>query len=93
MPNPLHVVKKPIITEKATREADESNRHAFLVDRAASKTQIKAAIEELYSVHVERVSTQIRKGRLRRFRHGYVQESPTKKAVVTLRQGDAIELF
>jgi len=93
MKNPLYVIKKPIITEKATHCADEHNRHTFLVNRRATKTAIKHAVEELYSVRVVEVSTQVRKGRRRRMRHGYVQESETKKAVVKLHPEDSIELF
>ncbi len=93
MKNPLHIIKKPLVTEKATNEAAEHNRHAFLVDRRATKPQIKQAVEELYGVRVVGVSTMVRKGKLRRYRYGYVQETPTKKAVVKVHPEDTIELF
>ncbi len=91
--NPVHVIKRPLLTEKATFDSNETNRHAFLVDRRARKDEIKSAIEELYGVRVMKVSTQVRKGRLRRFKYGYVKSSPTKKAIVKLHPEDTIELF
>ena len=91
--NPLHVVKKPLITEKGTHNGGEFNRHSFLVDRRASKDVIKSAIEELYGVRVVGVATQNRKGRRKRTRFGYVIESTTKKAVVKVHDDDTIELF
>lgn len=93
MKNPLHIIKKPLLTEKNTYHSGEFNRHAFLVDRGARKDEIKRAIEELYNVKVVGVSTQNRKGRVKRTRFGYVQEPTVKTAVVKLRDGDAIELF
>ena len=91
--NPLYIVKKPLLTEKCTFQAEANNRHAFLVDRRARKNQIKAAIEELYDVRVLRVATQNRKGGRKRTRYGFVVEATTKKAVVKLHPDDTIELF
>lgn len=91
--NPVHVVKKPLLSEKGTHVADLYNRHSFLVSKTASRDEIKAAIEELYGVRVLGVNTMVRKGKRRRLKYGYVQESPTKKAVVKLHPDDTIELF
>jgi len=91
--NPTHVIKKPLITEKNSFHMSEFNRYAFLVDRRARKDEIKAAIEELYNVSVVGVSTQNRKGKTKRTRFGYVTEPVTKKAIVSVKEGDAIELF
>jgi len=91
--NPLHVIKKPLLTEKNTFHSSEFNRHSFLVDRRARKDEIKAAIEELYKVRVLGVATQVRKGRVRRTRFGYVQEPVFKKATVKLHPDDTIEMF
>jgi len=91
--NPTHVIKKPLITEKNSFHSSEFNRYTFLVDRTARKDEIKAAIEELYSVRVTGVATQNRKGKTKRTRFGYVQEPVTKKAVVAVHPDDAIELF
>ncbi len=93
MKNPVHVVKRPLLTEKSTFLANEHNRHAFLVAVDARKTEIKAAVEELYGVRVLKVSTQNRKAPMRRLKYGYVPGKTTKKAVVKLHPDDAIELF
>lgn len=93
MKNPLHVIKKPILTEKNTYHSGEFNRHSFLVDRRARKGEIKQAIEELYGVRVLGVATQNHKGRVRRTRFGYVKEPVVKTAVIKLHPDDAIELF
>ncbi len=93
MKNPLHIIKKPLLTEKNTFHSSEFNRHCFLVDRRARKDEIKAAVEELYNVRVESIATQNRKGRIRRTRFGYVQEPVVKTAVVKLHADDTIEVF
>ncbi|MEM8757085.1 MAG: 50S ribosomal protein L23 [Planctomycetota bacterium] len=87
-----YVVKKPILTEKSTA-AMEEGKYTFLVDRTATKVDVKRAIEQLYGVKVEGVATQVRKGKVRRYRYGYSTEASTKKATVTLAEGAAIELF
>ncbi len=93
MKNPTHVIKKPMVTEKGTFQSGEFNRHAFLVDKRATKDQIKLAIEELYSVRVESIATQNRKGKRKRTRFGYIIEPTTKKAIVKVHKDDTIELF
>lgn len=87
-----YVIKKPLLTEKSTAQM-ELGQYAFEVDRRASKTAIKEAVESLYGVKVAGVQTIVRKSRERRTRFGYVKPSPTKKALVRLREGDVIELF
>ncbi len=89
----LYVIKKPLLTEKNTFAMNEQSRYSFLVDRRASKTQIKAAVESLYGVKVAGVNTQVRKGKTRRLRYGVVDEPTTKKATVRLQEGQKIELF
>lgn len=87
------VIKKPILTEKHTFWSNEANRYAFLVDRRATKTDVKRAIEELYRVKVLGVNTQIRKGGSRRTRFGYVVNKPEKHAMIKVHPDDRIELF
>lgn len=87
-----YVIRKPLLTEKSTAEM-EVGRYSFEVDRRASKTEIKEAVEALYGVKVVGVQTLTQKQRERRTRFGYVKPAPTKKAVVRLREGDVIELF
>lgn len=87
------LIKKPLISEKATSEAEAFNRYSFLVDRLARKPEIKQAIEELYKVRVIRVNTQIRRGHLKRTRQGYVRTPDWKRAIVILHPDDKIQLF
>ncbi|MCC6227769.1 MAG: 50S ribosomal protein L23 [Phycisphaerales bacterium] len=89
----IYVIKKPLISEKATYGMNEEKRYTFLVDRTATKDDIKAAIEQLYKVRVVGVNTQVRKGKERRLKYGLVVEPTTKKAVVRLHPEDQIELF
>jgi large subunit ribosomal protein L23 len=87
------IIKKPLITEKTTWESGDRNRYSFAVNMRARKPQIKAAIESLYGVRVERVSTQVRKGKYFRTRYGPAKSSDWKKATVQLHEDDRIELF
>jgi large subunit ribosomal protein L23 len=89
---PTQTIKKPILTEKSTT-AMEEGRYTFLVDRRASKDDIKGAVESIYGVKVLGVTTQNRKGKHRRLRYGWVTEGMTKKATVRLAEGQTIELF
>lgn len=101
---PTHVLKRPIVTEKSTWEAnapikngkragETTNRYTFEVPMDARKPEIKSAVETLYGVRVDRVATQVRKGKYFRNRFGTGKTSNWKKAVVTLHPEDRIELF
>jgi large subunit ribosomal protein L23 len=87
------VIKRPLLTEKSTFAMNERKQYAFEVDPRATKVDIKAAVESVYGVRVTGVSTQTRKGRQRRLKHGLVVEGNTKKATVRLHPDDTIELF
>jgi large subunit ribosomal protein L23 len=87
------IIKKPLITEKANFASSEFKRYAFEVDRRATKTEIKNAVESLYNVRVVGVSTQNRKGRMRRYRYGAVVLPTTKQATIRVHADDAIDLF
>lgn len=89
----IHVLKKPLMTEKHTFHSGEANRYGFLVARGARKDEIKRAVEELYKVRVVGVSTQIRKGGVRRNKFGFFAAKPEKHAVVRIHPEDKIELF
>jgi large subunit ribosomal protein L23 len=90
---PYQVVLRPLVTEKGTHQSTRYNAYTFQVNPLANKTQIKAAIEELFSVRVEGVRTQVRKGKTRRFRQTLGQLPTWKKAIVTLNENDKIEFF
>ncbi|MER2536418.1 MAG: 50S ribosomal protein L23 [Rhizobiaceae bacterium] len=85
------VIVSPAITEKSTM-ASEQNQVVFNVARKASKPEIKAAVEALFGVKVTGVNTLIRKGKIKRFRGTVGRLSDVKKAVVTLADGDSIDV-
>ena len=93
MPEASTVIKRPLITEKATWEGQRHNRYSFLVDRHASKDEIRAAVAELYNVRVAKVRTQVRKGKSFRTRYGMSNTGDWTKAVVDLHPDDRIDLF
>ena len=90
---PHQVILRPLVTEKGTHQSTRYNAYTFQVNPIATKTQIKAAVEELFTVKVEAVRTQIREGKKRRFRQSMGQLPTWKKAVVTLSADDKIEFF
>jgi len=89
---PTTVIKKPIITEKVTA-LGEMNQYAFLVDKRATKTDIKRAITEIYGVTVTGVTTQVRRERDRTYKYGKVEGATWKRALVRVAEGQKIELF
>jgi large subunit ribosomal protein L23 len=92
-PHPLEVIVAPLITEKATRLSGE-NKFLFEVRRDANKIQIKDAVERSFKVRVLSVNVINMKGKGRRVRGNRMKHRPDwKKAVVTLAEGDKIELF
>src|SRR3954451_19030415 len=88
------VILRPIITEKGTHQSTHRNAYTFEVNQWATKLEIKAAAEELFGVKVEKVRTQNRAGKMRRFRQRLGRLSNWKKAIVTLKpDSPAIEFF
>ena len=85
------VIVSPAITEKSTM-ASEQNQVIFNVAKKATKPEIKAAIEALFSVKVMDVNTLVRKGKLKRFRGTVGRQSDVKKAIVTLADGQSIDV-
>jgi large subunit ribosomal protein L23 len=90
---PYQVVLRPLVTEKGTHQSTHHNAYCFEVHVAATKPQIKHAIETLFPVRVASVNTQIRDGKKRRYRARIGQMSQWKKAIVTLHPEDKIEFF
>ena len=86
------VIRRPLITEKATR-ALELNQDTFEVDHRAAKPDIKAAVESLFDVKVVCVSTRNPPRRTRRVGRFAGKRAQVKKAVVRLAEGNAIQLF
>jgi len=85
------VIRAPAITEKSTL-VSEYNQVVFKVARDATKPEIKAAIETLFNVKVKAVNTQVRKGKMKSFRRIRARQSDSKRAIVTLEEGHAIDV-
>ncbi|TPI40171.1 50S ribosomal protein L23 [Mesorhizobium sp. B2-9-1] len=85
------VIVSPAITEKSTM-ASEQNQVVFNVAKKASKPEIKAAVEALFGVKVTAVNTLVRKGKIKRFRGTVGRQGDVKKAVVTLAEGQSIDV-
>lgn len=85
------IVRSPVITEKATM-GSEHNQVTFRVPLDASKPEIKAAIEELFKVKVTAVNTLRQQGKVKRFRGMVGKRSDYKKAMVTLAEGQSIDV-
>jgi large subunit ribosomal protein L23 len=86
------VIIKPIVTEKSMRLLDD-NRYTFLVHPDANKTEIKIAVEKIFSVKVTSVNTMNRQGKTRRTRLGMGKRADTKRAIVSLAEGQSIDIF
>ncbi|WP_427022903.1 50S ribosomal protein L23 [Aureimonas ureilytica] len=85
------VITSPVITEKSTFVSD-FNQVIFNVPGTATKPQIKAAVEALFGVKVTGVNTLVRKGKTRRFKGRLGRQSDQKKAIVTLAEGQSIDV-
>lgn len=91
--NSYRIIKRPLVTEKGTRLTAEANQYAFEVDPCANRTEIKEAIGNLFKVKVEKVRTMIVRGKTKTFRGSRGKRPNWKKAYVTLKEGEKIELF
>jgi large subunit ribosomal protein L23 len=90
-PRHYDVILSPVITEKATA-LTEHNQVVFRVRKDATKPQIKAAVEKLFDVKVTGVNTLVRKGKTKRFRGTVGTQSDVKRAIVTLAEGQSIDV-
>lgn len=90
--NPRDILLKPVVSEKSYGLLDE-NKYTFVVAPHANKTQIRQAVEEVFRVKVTGVNTLNRQGKRRRTRHGWGKRPDTKRAIVTLAEGDRIDIF
>lgn len=90
--NPRDVLIRPIVSEKSYTLIDEG-KYTFEVDPRSNKTEIKIAIEQIFNVKVISVNTLNRQGKVRRTRLGLGKRKNTKRAIVTLAAGQAIDVF
>ncbi len=92
IPDPRDVILRPIVSEKSYGLLDEG-KYTFLVAPDANKTEIKIAVQQIFNVRVTAVNTVNRKGKRKRTRAGFGHRADTKRAVVSLAEGDRIEIF
>ena len=92
MKSPRDVIIRPIVSEKSYA-AIERNTYTFLVDTRANKTEIKEAVQAIWGVRVTSVNTMNRVGKMKRRGFTSGKRADEKRAVVTLAEGDSIEIF
>ena len=88
------IIRRPVVTEKSMRQSERKNRYTFEVAPDANKVEIRRAVEALFDVDVTKVNTMRIAGKERRrsFRHRSGRTAERKKAVVTLAEGDTIDV-
>ena len=93
----MEILKKPILTEKASALTEKLNRYSFKVDHRANKLQIKSAIEQMYGVSIVAINTMVVSGKSknRQTKAGLVSgRTPKyKKAIVTMKEGEVIDFY
>ena len=90
--NHRDILLAPVVSEKSYGLLDE-NKYTFLVAPDANKTEIKIAVETVFDVKVTGVNTNNRQGKVRRTRRGLGKRPDTKRAIVTVADGDRIDIF
>ena len=90
--DPRDILIAPVVSEKSYGLLDEG-KYTFLVDPRANKTEIKIAVEKVFQVKVTDVNTLNRQGKRKRTRGGFGRRNSVKRAIVTLRAGDRIDVF
>lgn len=89
----VSIIKRPILSEKSTAQAEAFNQVAFEVTLGSTKPEIKAAVERFFKVKVASINTVVVPGKVYRTKKGESKSASWKKAVVTLKQGEKIEFF
>jgi large subunit ribosomal protein L23 len=87
------VIKGPLITEKLDQAREKFRQYSFIVDKKATKVDVARAVESLFKVSVEGVRTNVVHGKVKRVGRNIGRRPNYKKAIVTLKEGDKIELF
>jgi large subunit ribosomal protein L23 len=94
---PSDILIKPVLSEKANKQAEKANRYTFVVDRKANKLEIKKAVEQFYGVQVEAVNTSVVPSKLKAkyTKAGFIvgRKPAKKKATVTVAEGETIDVF
>ena len=92
MKDPRDVIIAPVVSEKSYALLD-AGRYTFVVHPSANKTEIKQAVQTIFGVKVDSVNTLNRKGKRKRFGLRYGRRKDTKRAIVTLAEGESIDIF
>jgi large subunit ribosomal protein L23 len=87
------IIRKPLITEKGTKQKEQANQYAFEIDRTANKVMVRSAVEEIFKVKVLNVAVMNMKGKRRRVGKNLGKKADWKKAIVRLAPGEKIEFF
>ena len=87
------IVRRPLVTEKGMAAVNDQNQYPFEVDVRANKSEIKRAVEEIFSVHVKKVRTMARHGKPRRVRFRKGKTRHWKRAIVTITPGETIDFI
>ena len=93
MKEPQKIIRRPLITEKSTRQKEDARQYAFEVRRDANKIEIQSAVERLFKVKVLQVRTSNVLGKVKRVGRKYGKRPDWKKATLTLKEGDRIDFF
>ncbi len=93
MKSPYDVIRRPLITEKANLDKERRNAYHFEVPVTVDRQEVKEAIERVFAVKVEDVRTITVRGKMKRMGRFFGRRPGWKKAIVTLREGDKIDLF
>ena len=86
----LSILKKPLTTEKSTN-LQQFNQYTFIVAKNSNSSEIKQAIEQLFKVKVVKINTSISRGKMKSFKGDYGFRKDSKKAIVTLKEGNTID--
>lgn len=93
MRDPRQIIIKPVVTERSTELADDRGSYTFIVNKDANKIEIKHAVESLFDVKVDNVRTANYRGKWRRIGSAYGRKASYKKAIVTLVEGERIDVY
>ncbi len=91
--HPLHVIVRPVLSEKSNGVREGEGKYTFVVQKDATKEDVKKAVAALWNVKVESVNTLLQRGKFRRRGYRYTKPSLTKKAIVKLAAGAKLPIF
>ena len=91
--NPYNVLIKPLLSEKSNKLREGANKYSFLVTPKSDKNDVRRAVEKMFSVKVTSVTTMVTRGKVKSRGNHVTKLTNTKKAVVTLAEGNKIALF